>query len=86
MRRMVLVFGVSGILITRTVMAAAGAAGTPSPQHEAHSQDAARVYEGPQLTLAAAIQEAQAKNPDLIVLRQQIDVMRQRPAQERALG
>lgn len=57
-----------------------------TPQHEAHAQAVPRVYEGPPLTLAAAIEEAQAKNPDLIALRQQIEVMRQRPAQERALN
>jgi outer membrane protein TolC len=86
MPRIVLAFGVAGILISRTVAAAGGAPeGTPPPQHEDHSQVAPRVYDGPPLTLAAAIQEAQAKNPDLIALRQQIDVIRQRPAQARSL-
>ncbi len=41
---------------------------------------------GPSLTIQAAIEEALQKNPDLIALRQQIDVSRQRPAQQRGLN
>jgi cobalt-zinc-cadmium efflux system outer membrane protein len=41
---------------------------------------------GPSLTIQAAIEEALQKNPDLIALRQQIDVARQRPAQQRGLN
>ncbi len=57
-----------------------------SPQHELHTLSAPRTYEGPPLTLAAAIEEALAKNPELAALRQQTDVTRQRPAQERFLS
>src|SRR6266571_1830344 len=38
------------------------------------------------LTLAAAVEEAMARNPELVALRQQIDVARQRPVQERFLN
>jgi len=40
---------------------------------------------GPPVTLAELLQEALEKNPDLIALRAQVDVTRQRPAQERFL-
>ncbi|PYR89136.1 MAG: hypothetical protein DMF84_25900 [Acidobacteria bacterium] len=50
-----------------------------------HAQEY-RNYEGPPVTLTALLREAADKNPDLIVLRQQIDVMRQRPAQQRGLN
>ena len=42
--------------------------------------------DGPLVTLSALLQEAVDRNPDLIVLRQQIDVARPRPAQERGLA
>ena len=83
MRRVPLAFALSGMVISH---AAAVTAQGSAPPHDQHTPDAPRVYEGPPLTLAAAIQEAQAKNADLIVLRQQIGVMRQRPAQEHALN
>src|ERR1700680_3648936 len=44
-----------------------------------------RPYDGPPLSLPAALDEALAKNPDLIALRAQLPVVRTRPAQERAL-
>src|SRR5262245_30562125 len=44
-----------------------------------------RQYEGPPVSLTDLLREAAEKNPDLDVLRRQIDVMRQRPLQERAL-
>jgi len=72
-----------GILICRPAPAAAQGS---VQQHKAQMLPVPRVYEGPPLTLAAAIEEAQAKNPDLIALRRQIDIMRQRPAQARALS
>jgi outer membrane protein, heavy metal efflux system len=45
-----------------------------------------RHYEGPPVALADLLREALEKNPDLIALRQQIDVARHRPAQERGLS
>jgi len=45
-----------------------------------------RHYEGPPVTLTDLLQEATQKNPDLVALRRQIEVMRHRPAQERALN
>jgi cobalt-zinc-cadmium efflux system outer membrane protein len=45
-----------------------------------------RNYEGPPVTLTALLQEAAERNPDLVALRDQIDVVRQRPAQERGLN
>ena len=75
-----------GILTAVVVVAASaasaqipGAAGAQHPQEYRH-------YEGPPVTLSALLQEAAEKNPDLIALRQQIDVIRQRPAQERSLN
>lgn len=50
-----------------------------------HGAAAPRVYEGPPLTLQAAVDEALRKNPALVVLRRQYDVVRQRPVQERFL-
>ena len=44
-----------------------------------------RTYTGPVFTLDAAVNEAMVKNPTLLALRAQFDVMRQRPAQERSL-
>ena len=41
--------------------------------------------DGPPLSLRAAVDEALAKNPELIALRAQLPVVRARPAQERAL-
>ncbi|MGH9258062.1 MAG: TolC family protein [Vicinamibacterales bacterium] len=46
---------------------------------------ARRVYEGPPLSLTAAIDEALERNPSLIALRRQFDAARQRPARERFL-
>lgn len=40
---------------------------------------------GPPVTLADLLQEALEKNPELIALRQQVEVVRQRPIQERFL-
>ena len=45
-----------------------------------------RHYEGPPVTLTALLQEAAARNPSLSALRQQADVIRKRPAQERGLN
>src|SRR5690348_2846330 len=81
-RGVVCVFAFSGILVGGAVRAAAQT--TVSPQ-DARRPAAPRAYEGPPLTLEAAIEEAQSKNPDLTALREQIGVLRQRPAQERAL-
>jgi outer membrane protein TolC len=44
-----------------------------------------RSYEGPPLTLDAALDEALAKNPTLIALQKQFEAARVRPAQERFL-
>jgi outer membrane protein TolC len=55
-----------------------------SPEH-LHSVVTQRVYEGPTLTLSAAIDEALQRNPELIALRRQFEATEQRPAQERFL-
>ena len=50
------------------------------------AQDVAHQHgDGPPLSLPAALDEALAKNPELIALRAQLPVVRTRPAQERAL-
>ncbi len=45
-----------------------------------------RHYEGPPVSLADLLREAIEKNPNLKALRQQVDVARHRPAQERGLS
>ena len=54
-------------------------------QEQFHTFEQRRPYEGPPLTLAAALDEALAKNPTLIALRRQFEAARLRPAQERSL-
>lgn len=61
---------------------------TPNPSSSSQpvlSHTAPRRDDGPPLALADAVAEALARNPDLVALRQQIVVERQRPAQARAL-
>ena len=43
------------------------------------------VYDGPTLTLQSTLDEALAKNPDMVALRKQFEAARLRPAQERFL-
>jgi outer membrane protein TolC len=45
-----------------------------------------RQYEGPLVSLTDLLREAAERNPHLIALRRQIDVLRPRPAQDRALN
>jgi len=59
-------------------------AAAQSPEH-LHGLASRRVYDGPSLTLTAAIDEALRRNPELIALRHQFDAARKRPAQERFL-
>src|SRR5256885_8942761 len=61
------------------------AAQVPSANAAQHAQEY-RHYEGPPVSLGGLLQEAASKNPDLIALRKQIEVARQRPAQERGLN
>lgn len=51
-----------------------------------HLETAPRRYEGPPLTLKAALDEALTTNPELVALRKQVEAMRFRPAQERFLA
>src|SRR5580692_8299205 len=72
----VLVLGLNGV-----VTAGQGTGGGAAPQeHGAHAP------EGPPLTLKAAIDEALSMNLDVAALRAQVDVTRQRPAQEHSLA
>ena len=64
-------------------LAAARPVAAQSPEH-LHGITT-RVYEGPPLSLSAAIDEAMVRNPTLIALRKQYEAVRQRPAQERFL-
>ncbi len=45
-----------------------------------------RTYDGPPLTLMQALAEAADKNPELVALRAQVQVVQERPAQERFLA
>jgi cobalt-zinc-cadmium efflux system outer membrane protein len=62
----------------------AGQATTASAVPQDHARQAAD--EGPPLTLKAALDEALAKSLDLAALRAQVQVTRERPAQERSLA
>jgi outer membrane protein TolC len=53
---------------------------------EPHALSEPRVYNGPPLSLDEALAEAASENPDIVVLRRQADVARQRPAAARALS
>jgi len=66
-----------GMCVERVAMA-------QEPDH-LHGTVVRRVYEGPPLSLAGAIDEALARNPTLVALRQQFEAARLRPAQERFL-
>jgi cobalt-zinc-cadmium efflux system outer membrane protein len=75
------------VLIGVSSAASSGATfGIELLQRNFQNVNAPRVYDGPPFTLAAAIEEALAKNPELLAVRQQIEVARQRPAQERFLN
>ena len=74
---------VAAILTAAIFVESKASAQTPTAAAQ-HPQQY-RHYAGPPVTLTALLQEAAEKNPDLIALRQQIDVLRHRPAQERGL-
>lgn len=61
-------------------------AGATVPQSSLHAIDARRTYEGPPLSLQAALSEALERNPELAALRKQYEVARQRPAQHLSLA
>src|SRR5258706_1789638 len=58
----------------------------PAPQVDHVQHPAGSAADAPPLALIDAIDEALANNPTLIALRREFDVVRQRPAQERALA
>ena len=64
---------------------APSAAAPNQNQQQLHAPEQRHPYEGPPLTLDAALDEALAKNPTLIALRKQFEAARQRPAQQRFL-
>ncbi|PYR77346.1 MAG: hypothetical protein DMF86_09345 [Acidobacteria bacterium] len=73
-------------ILTGAIRGESAASGQiPTPGAAPHAQQY-RHYEGPPVTLTDLLQEATQKNPDLVALRRQIEVMRHRPAQERALN
>src|SRR5947208_1923213 len=81
-------FIVAAAIVSKTVAAQAdGDASSPRAleQDAIHGFSTPRTYDGPPLTLSDAVGEALARNPDLVAVRQQTAVARQRPAQERAL-
>lgn len=71
------------IFVTSALRAIGGQAAVPMPSQ--HAQEYRR-YDGPPVTLTDLLREASDKNPELIALRRQTDVARQRPAQERGLN
>lgn len=68
-----------------SVMAAVSGPGLPL-QNQLWSVERRPEYEGPPLTLDAALTEALHKNPTLLALRAQFETARHRPAQERFLA
>ena len=67
-------------------MAALAGAGQLPGEGVAPQEHSAHASEGPPLTLRAAIDEALAVNLDVAALKAQVDVTRQRPAQEHSLA
>lgn len=55
-------------------------------RQETLRHESTRAAEGPPLTLQAALDEALARNPELIALRRQFEAARHRPAQELSLA
>lgn len=78
------------LAVLRAPVATASERGSPSGdgarlQEQLHSFEQRRTYDGPPLTLQQALDEALARNPQLIALRKQFEAARHRPAQERFL-
>ena len=71
------------MIVTSVSRAVGGQA--PAPTASQHPQEY-RHYDGSPVTLPGLLQDALDRNPDLLALRQQIAVTRQRPAQERGLN
>jgi outer membrane protein TolC len=76
---------VQRILIGIGVVLSAAAVATAQTVDHLHGGTGPRVYEGPPLTLSAAIDEALQRNPTLIALRKQFEALQQKPAEERFL-
>jgi len=60
--------------------------GAPTGIRSSALHEGARRYDGPAVTLTDLVREAAERNPDLMALRRQIDVARQRPTQARGLA
>jgi outer membrane protein TolC len=73
-------------MLTRPFPALGAPQESTTGANQAQPVQAYRRYEGPPVTLETLLRQASEKNPDLVALRQQIDVLRQRPAQERGLN
>ena len=69
------------VAASTSIVAGQAAPPAPTPQELTHTH-----AEGPPLALREAVDEALTKNPELLVLRAQLPVMRAKPAQERALA
>jgi cobalt-zinc-cadmium efflux system outer membrane protein len=63
---------------------ATGASVVPQDAAAQHAEER-KQYDGPPLSMPAALDEALARNPELLALRAQLPLVRTRPAQERAL-
>jgi outer membrane protein, heavy metal efflux system len=86
MRHMIGSLVIFMFVVLANVLVASGPPVDPRAlQHELHSLEGPRTYDGPPLTLAGAVDEALAKNPGLIALRMQFEAARHRPGQERFL-
>ena len=73
------------LLVVVAVAITPGAAEPQQLQDHLHAIEQRLKGDGPPLTLDAALTEALKSNPELVALRQQFEVARQRPRQERFL-
>src|SRR2546428_12619311 len=74
------------ILILLLMLPVPASAQAPPQSGQLHQERAPAVVSGPPLSLKAGVNEALEKNPELVALRAQLGVARQRPGQERALA
>jgi len=72
------------VSLAASTPALAQGASRPLDPHQEHLPT--KTTDAPPMTLDAAIAEALANNPTLIALRSELDVVRQRPAQDRTLA
>src|SRR5437763_17025367 len=74
------------IFVGALVLFSLGVAARTARAQASHDADEPRTYSGPPLSLAAALREAQDRNPELIALRRQFERTGFRSAEQRFLS